>query len=551
MKRNSIISMTAAVLIFLCAGGRPGRAQAPVIPDSPEIAGYVHFTDLKGFAGGMDKVAQGVFPPEYASRSIGSIFGDPNLGNPTQSVVRNGQPAAWLWIRNAGAQTDPKFLSLIVLPVTSDPGYLAICAQRLQMQIKTQTGEYNLLGSTRALELAQNLLPSIKALYGAKHPPLMSAYFSKPFIASRIESAKADLAAMISGKTASGLRPPASASLQPVQFWLAGLGRLVEQLDMLNGVVRPSDDALSVILNVSALPGTPLETFCKEVERKDPKTTFNPMAGFLPANGVFRGCVDLGDKGFPVLMKKLATQAASDVKMAPTEQTQMMKSLDAILLFKGRCALQMTDLKSFTAIVTPVDPDTILEKIRLLIQGDRNLNGLLKTAGMKNNPAAPTPAQAGASPPSLGGSSPSAATSSSLVTLEKGDPRENVESFSIDRFLIKGTEGGMGAASLSDQMLLTSSLVGDYLVVSPQMDETKAAMNRILLLKPTTPPLESQKIFLEGGFLYGDGWLPGATPDIPAIHVMARSSGPRLQMSIHLPVRQISRLVPSAPTPAR
>jgi len=528
-------------LCWLLAPAPPVHAQGPVIPESPEIAGYLYLLDPHA----LDRQLPALWRP------LGIEGMMPNLadllavwtGDEKLQMATPLQPVVVVLLRDQSGE----FRDVVVFPEAGSMNYLVSSARKRGKEGITEQG-ISLIGTREAVAQAQKILPALKKLREATHPADFSLYLRSSLWKDRIEKILAFSCAPELSRIkillnlpeqkdttyvpAAVPRPTPAAKPKPaIPFGLQVLGRVFQDVETIHLALETNLKPNRLTLHISAAPGTPLARLLAQPAP-------NPLTEvlYLPEGGSLRGGVSFDMDALDAAIHDAVFAAGKDNPAYSQEQLgQIHEQYTRPLFLKGNGALYLNEagMALFTRSLDLACADWLRQAVRnsdfakaqaddLLARIDRAFPSAKPKPGARNTEVRGQAELVAVLMPRAGRKDLQR-IKAMLSDAPQGRPKPEIilvlrnaraEEFTIDQFFQRTSNVPPPTQPLPpEQAILSASRVGDYLVLASRYREMKSVMGRILRVDPLGSPLEAQKTFTDGAHAYADLTLPAQAPD--------------------------------------
>jgi len=528
-------------LCWLLAPAPPVHAQGPVIPESPEIAGYLYLLDPHA----LDRQLPALWRP------LGIEGMMPNLadllavwtGDEKLQMATPLQPVVVVLLRDQSGE----FRDVVVFPEAGSMNYLVSSARKRGKEGITEQG-ISLIGTREAVAQAQKILPALKKLREATHPADFSLYLRSSLWKDRIEKILAFSCAPELSRIkillnlpeqkdttyvpAAVPRPTPAAKPKPaIPFGLQVLGRVFRDVETIHLALETNLKPNRLTLHISAAPGTPLARLLAQPAP-------NPLTEvlYLPEGGSLRGGVSFDMDALDAAIHDAVFAAGKDNPAYSQEQLgQIHEQYTRPLFLKGNGALYLNEagMALFTRSLDLACADWLRQAVRnsdfakaqaddLLARIDRAFPSAKPKPGARNTEVRGQAELVAVLMPRAGRKDLQR-IKAMLSDAPQGRPKPEIilvlrnaraEEFTIDQFFQRTSNVPPPTQPLPpEQAILSASRVGDYLVLASRYREMKSVMGRILRVDPLGSPLEAQKTFTDGAHAYADLTLPAQAPD--------------------------------------
>jgi hypothetical protein len=528
-------------LCWLLAPAAPIRAQGPVIPESPEIAGYLYLLDPHA----LDRQLPALWRP------LGIEGMMPNLadllavwtGDEKLRMATALQPVVVALLRDQSGE----FRDVVVFPEAGSVNYLVSSARKWGKEGITEQG-ISLIGTREAVAQAQKILPALKKLREATHPADFSLYLRSSLWKDRIEKILAFSCAPELSRIklllnlpeqkdttyvpAAVPKPtPAAKPKSAIPFGLQVLGRVFQDIETIHLALETNLKPNRLTLHISAAPGTPLARLLAQ-------PTPNPLTEvlYLPEGGSLRGGVSFDMDALDAAIHDAVFAAGKDnPAYSPEQLGQIHEQYTRPLFLKGNGAFYLNEagMALFTRALDLSCADWLRQAVRnsdfakaqaddLLARIDRVFPSAKPKPGARNTEVRGQAELVAVLMPRAGRKDLQR-IKAMLSEAPQGRPKPEIslvlrnaraEEFTIDQFFQRTQTAPPSTQPMPpDQAILSASRVGDYLVLASRYREMKSVMGRILRVDPLGSPLEAQKTFSDGAHAYADLTLPAQAPD--------------------------------------
>lgn len=528
-------------LCWLLAPAAPLRAQGPVIPESPEIAGYLYLLDPHA----LDRQLPALWRPLGIEGMI------PNLadllavwtGDDKLRMATALQPVVVALLRDQSGE----FRDVVVFPEAGSVNYLVSSARKRGKEGITEQG-ISLIGTREAVAQAQKILPALKKLREATHPADFSLYLRSTLWKDRIEKILAFSCAPELSRIklllnlpeqkdttyvpAAVPKPtPAAKPKSAIPFGLQVLGRVFQDVETIHLALETNLKPNRLTLNISAAPGTPLARLLAQPAP-------NPLTEvlYLPEGGSLRGGASFDMDALDAAIHDAVFAAGKDnPAYSPEQLGQIHEQYTRPLFLKGNGAFYLNEagMALFTRALDLACADWLRQAVRnsdfakpqaddLLARIDRVFPSAKPKPGARNTEVRGQAELVAVLMPRAGRKDLQR-IKAMLSEAPQGRPKPEIslvlrnaraEEFTIDQFYQRTQTATPSTQPMPpDQAILSASRVGDYLVLASRYREMKSVMGRILRVDPLGSPLEAQKTFSDGAHAYADLTLPAQAPD--------------------------------------
>jgi len=540
-------------LCWLLAPAPPVRAQGPVIPESPEIAGYLYLLDPHA----LDRQLPALWRP------LGIEGMMPNLadllavwtGDEKLQMATPLQPVVVVLLRDQSGE----FRDVVVFPEAGSLNYLVSSARNRGKEGITEQG-ISLIGTREAVAQAQKILPALKKLREATHPADFSLYLRSSLWKDRIEKILAFSCAPELTRIklllnlpeqkdttyvpAAVPRPTPAARPKPaIPFGLLVLGRVFQDVETIHLALETNLKPNRLTLHIAAAPATPLARLLAQPAP-------NPLTEvlYLPEGGSLRGGVSFDMDALDAAVHDAVFAAGKNNPSYSQEQLgQIHEQYTRPLFLKGNGAFYLNEagMALFTRFLDLACADWLRQAVRNSDFAKAQADDLLARIDRAFPSAKP---RAGATSTEVRGQAELVAVlmpragrkdlqriKAMLSEAPQGRPNPEIilvlrnaraEEFTIDQFFQRTPNVPPPTQLLPpEQAILSASRVGDYLVLASRYREMKSVMGRILRVDPLGSPIEAQKTFADGAHAYADLKLPAQTPDKAASRPVGTAAG--------------------------
>ena len=528
-------------LCWLLALAPTVRAQGPVIPESPEIAGYLYLLDPHA----LDRQLPALWRPLGIEGMI------PNLadllavwtGDDKLRMATALQPVVVALLRDQSGE----FRDVVVFPEAGSANYLLSSARKRGKEGITEQG-ISLIGTREAVAQARKILPALKKLREATHPADFSLYLRSSLWKDRIEKILAFSCAPELSRIklllnlpeqkdttyvpAAVPKPtPAAKPKSAIPFGLQVLGRVFQDIETIHLALETNLKPNRLTLNISAAPGTPLARLLAQPAP-------NPLTEvlYLPEGGSLRGGASFDMDALDAAIHDAVFAAGKDnPAYSPEQLGQIHEQYTRPLFLKGNGALYLNEagMALFTRALDLACADWLRQAVRnsdfakpqaddLLARIDRVFPSAKPKPGARNTEVRGQAELVAVLMPRAGRKDLQR-IKAMLSEAPQGRPKPEIslvlrnaraEEFTIDQFFQRTQTAPPSTQPMPpDQAILSASRVGDYLVLASRYREMKSVMGRILRVDPLGSPLEAQKTFSDGAHAYADLTLPAQAPD--------------------------------------
>jgi hypothetical protein len=512
-----------------------------VIPESPEIAGYLYLLDPHA----LDRQLPALWRP------LGIEGMMPNLadllavwtGDEKLQMATPLQPVVVVLLRDQSGE----FRDVVVFPEAGSMNYLVSSARKRGKEGITEQG-ISLIGTREAVAQAQKILPALKKLREATHPADFSLYLRSSLWKDRIEKILAFSCAPELSRIkillnlpeqkdttyvpAAVPRPTPAVKPKPaIPFGLQVLGRVFRDVETIHLALETNLKPNRLTLHISAAPGTPLARLLAQPAP-------NPLTEvlYLPEGGSLRGGVSFDMDALDAAIHDAVFAAGKDNPAYSQEQLgQIHEQYTRPLFLKGNGALYLNEagMALFTRSLDLACADWLRQAVRnsdfakaqaddLLARIDRAFPSAKPKPGARNTEVRGQAELVAVLMPRAGRKDLQR-IKAMLSDAPQGRPKPEIilvlrnaraEEFTIDQFFQRTSNVPPPTQPLPpEQAILSASRVGDYLVLASRYREMKSVMGRILRVDPLGSPLEAQKTFTDGAHAYADLTLPAQAPD--------------------------------------
>jgi len=540
-------------LCWLLAPAPSVRAQGPVIPESPEIAGYLYLLDPHA----LDRQLPALWRP------LGIEGMMPNLadllavwtGDEKLQMATPLQPVVVVLLRDQSGE----FRDVVVFPEAGSLNYLVSSARNRGKEGITEQG-ISLIGTREAVAQAQKILPALKKLREATHPADFSLYLRSSLWKDRIEKILAFSCAPELTRIklllnlpeqkdttyvpAAVPRPTPAARPKPaIPFGLLVLGRVFQDVETIHLALETNLKPNRLTLHIAAAPATPLARLLAQPAP-------NPLTEvlYLPEGGSLRGGVSFDMDALDAAVHDAVFAAGKNNPSYSQEQLgQIHEQYTRPLFLKGNGAFYLNEagMALFTRFLDLACADWLRQAVRNSDFAKAQADDLLARIDRAFPSAKP---RAGATSTEVRGQAELVAVlmpragrkdlqriKAMLSEAPQGRPNPEIilvlrnaraEEFTIDQFFQRTPNVPPPTQLLPpEQAILSASRVGDYLVLASRYREMKSVMGRILRVDPLGSPIEAQKTFADGAHAYADLKLPAQTPDKAASRPVGTAPG--------------------------
>jgi hypothetical protein len=545
------VSVFLLVLAGLLVSPAPARAQAPVVPDSPEIVGYLYLLDPHALDQRLPALWQAMGVEEMMPSLSGLLAGW--AGDDKLRLATPQQAVLVVFLRGE----DGAIRDVVVFPEAGSPNYLSSSAQKRDKEGVTDQGT-SVIGSKEAVAQARKIMPALKKLREATHPADVSLYLRDGLWKGRMSA----ILAFLSAPDLGAIKPllnlpeqqstiyvplavakstPAAKAKAEVPFGLQVIGRVFQDVETIHLALESNLSPCRLTLSISPTSGTPLARLLNQ-PAPSPLTEIL----YLPEGGSLRAGASFDMDALDSLIHEAVLAAGQEnSSYSPEQLEQIYDRYTRPLILKGNGSVYMNEggMAVFTQCLNFSCAEWLRGAIRnsdfanyqtddLLARVDRAFPSTKPKADGKPQPVAGVLEYITVVTPRAGRKDLQR-IEAMLSEAPKDQPKPEInlvlrnaraEEFTIDQFFPKSQKAQNPNQPIPpDQAILSACRLGNYLVLTSRFEDMKSTLNRILRLDPLTAPLEAQKIFLDGALAYADLRLPGnkaaatnKTPPAPA-----------------------------------
>ncbi|HBF33576.1 TPA: hypothetical protein DDW35_03325 [Candidatus Sumerlaeota bacterium] len=485
--RSRSFSATLFAFLFCIL---PCFSHAQTSPSST-LGGYLYLADPSALDTRLPAFLcpSGAKPPRLFSEALAS-----GLGDTLQRVIQPSTPIVCLLFKSPPASD---LTVVFAFPENSSPERVAQMAQSVGMTGGMSDGISLLASNKETLALATKELLTIKSLLNTNGNAPITTVFYAPLLENMGNAL---------------LKQPTTA--QSIAALLSA--EILKEISSVQLTINPDLKPRRLDFVVQAKPNTALERFFNQ-----PLPATNALIRNVPVDGPLRASFSFDATLLAAVLQ--SGLAAVD----PTQAAPLKERINTLFFTKGAAAFVLRD-NSCTLLSVPESKIVGEQLIKQL-----SYNGLLSTTTQLSSTSLPVITPSFVAVVGKQDALDLMPRAQAILAQDKQSllllpANATVEKFPIQQLFRTDQK----PTSLpAEQAVMSVCLAGDQAVVASRYEDAATFVRRVVLLDAAAPPLEAQKVFVDGAHLYLDYAL---FPNQPCYLTMRLGEG-RARCAVVLP----------------